>query len=300
MKSFTAYTITAEHAGLSVETYLKQVLQLSGRKLQKLTRQKGIRLGNKPTFLTRLLKNGDILRILTLEDSGYGVEPESGAVSILFEDEDVLVIDKPPYQLVHPAGRTTHGTVANYLAFELSRRGILCTIRPLHRLDRDTSGCLLFAKNAQSQTRLEEQLKERRLKRSYQALVELAPQPSDGTIDAAIGEHPSQPNRRAVTPKGDSAVTHYRTRQSYNNGALLELELDTGRTHQIRVHLAHIGSPLLGDGMYGKRSPLLSRQALHAYRIRFFQPSSGEEICVEAPLPNDFLRAISALEKGSM
>lgn len=296
MKSFTTYCIAPEHDGLSIEAYLKQVLHFSGRRLQKLTRQKGILLGNKKAFLQRLLKADDALRILTLEDSGYGVEPETGPISILFEDDDVLVIDKPPGLLVHPAGQTKSGTLANYLAGNLKQRKLNCTIRPLHRLDRDTSGCVIFAKNALSQSILETQLKTQFLKRRYQALVSVVPS-NEGSIDAPIGQHPTRANRRAVRASGDAALTHYRILESHAKGALLELELATGRTHQIRVHLAHIGSPILGDGMYGKRSPLIKRQALHACSIRFRQPVSGCEITVDSPLPPDFMSALDMLKK---
>ncbi len=297
MKSFTTYRIAAEHDGLSIETYLKQVLQFSGRRLQKLTRQKGILLGGKKTFLQHILKAGDALRILTLEDCGYGVEAEIGPLSILFEDDDVLVVDKPPGLLVHPAGQTASGTLANYLAGNLKQRGINCTIRPLHRLDRDTSGCVIFAKNALSQHKLEVQLKTGLLKRRYQALVRIVPAASEGSVDAPIGRHPTRPNRRAVSASGDAALTHYRLLERYAGGALLELELATGRTHQIRVHLAHIGSPILGDGMYGKRCPFIKRQALHACSLRFIQPSNGREITVDAPLPPDFKAALENLKK---
>ena len=294
MKTFTTHTIKEEHAGLSVESYLKQVLLFSGRSLQKLTRQKGIMLGKKPAFLKRILKTGDCLRILTLEDAGYGVEPEEGPVSILFEDEDILVADKPPGMLVHPSGQTSRSTLANYLAGNFKQRGIRCTIRPLHRLDRDTSGCVIFAKNALSQSRLETQLKSHALCRRYKALVAKAPAAASGSIDAPIGPHPARPNRRAVRAGGDAALTHYQTRESYPGGALLELELATGRTHQIRVHLAHVGSPILGDAMYGQRSQLIARQALHAFAVSFLHPADGREITNEAPLPQDFATAIAA------
>lgn len=298
MKSFTHYTIAAEHDGLSIETYLKQVLHISGRRLQKLTRQKGICVGGKPAFLKRPLKAGDRLRILTLEDAGYGVEPEADTISILYEDDDVLVVDKPAGLLVHPSGQTSSGTLANYLAGNLADRNIRCTIRPLHRLDRDTSGCVLFAKHAAGQTKLEAQLKDHTLARRYLALTTVAPLPADGCIDAPIGAHPTRPNRRAIRSGGDAALTHYETCETYAAGALLSLSLATGRTHQIRVHLAHIGSPLLGDAMYGKRSPLISRQALHACSLRFTHPVSGREVSVESPLPPDFQAAIEKLKNA--
>lgn len=297
MKSFENYKILPEHAGLTVENYLKHVLQHSGRKLQKLTRQKGLFLNGKPVYLQRQLKANDTLRVLVLEDAAYGVQPEPGDIEILYEDDYVLVLNKPPYQLVHPTGQTTSGTLANYLAYHLAKRGILSTIRPLHRLDRDTSGCVIFAKTANSQTLLEQQLKDRTLKRGYLAAIDGHLQPPAGTINAPIGPHAKSPNRRAISPQGEPAITHYQTINKFAAISLLELTLDTGRTHQIRVHLSHLGHPVFGDKMYGTRSPLISRQALHASTVSFEQPGSKELITVTAPLPSDFKRLIDSCSK---
>lgn len=295
MKSFQTHKILEEHAGLTVEAYLKQILGHSGRKLQKLTRQKGILINNRPAFLQKQLKANDRLRVLVLEDTSYGVQPEPGDIDILYEDEHLLVVNKPAYQLVHPTGQTTGGTLANYMAYHLAERGTVSTIRPVHRLDRETSGCVIFAKDAHSQFQLEQQLKERTLKRTYQALVKGIIQPPAGTIDAPIGPHPTLPNRRAVSPHGEEAVTHYQTTRTFSDAALLEVNLDTGRTHQIRVHLAHLGHPLIGDRMYGLRSPLISRQALHAAAVSFSGLSDNNPITVTAPLPADFTRLLDLL-----
>lgn len=292
MKSFTTYKVTKEHEGLTLEEYLKTILQYSGRKIQKLTRQKGIFLNGKKVFLQRKIKSQDVLRVLIAQDINYGVEPEDGRVEILYEDEYMLVVNKPAYQLVHPTGQTTKGTLANYLAHHLQQQGVITTIRPIHRLDRETSGCVIFAKDDRSQFILEQQLKDRTLKRVYWALVKGTIHPSSATIDVPIGFHPTMANRRAVREKGDPAITHYRTLQNFSETSLIELQLDTGRTHQIRVHLAHIGYPLLGDGMYGIRTSWLSRQALHASSVSFNHLKSQQPITVQAPLPPDLIRVI--------
>lgn len=297
MKSFRTYTIEPQHAGLTVEQYLRQVLGTSGRSLQKLTRAKGLYLNGQPAYLRRPLKAGHTLRVLSLGDEGYGVEPQPGSVEILYEDAAVIVLNKPAGLLVHPAGQTTGGTLANLLAHHWQQAGILATIRAIHRLDRDTSGCVVFAKSARSQALLEEQLKSRHLHRVYWALAAGAVAPAAGVIDAPIGPAPGQPNRRAVTAAGEPAVTRYRTLRTLGGATLLELALETGRTHQIRVHLAHLGYPLLGDGMYGKRSPAIARQALHASSVTFQSIASQSEILVKAPLPADFLQAIAYFEK---
>lgn len=293
MKSYTTYKVAKEHAGLALENYLKEILQYSGRKIQKLTRQKGILLNGKAVFLQKKIKSEDTLRVLNPEDTAYGVQPEKGPVEILYEDEYVLVLNKPAYQLVHPTGQTASGTLANYLAYELQQRSILTTVRPVHRLDRETSGCILFAKDSRSQFILEQQLKERSLKRLYWALVKGSAQPPSGTINAPIGPHPSQGNRRSISEKGEQAITHFQTIRSFPAVSLLELTLDTGRTHQIRLHLAHIGHPIIGDGMYGIRSSAIRRQALHAASITFRHIKDKHEITVEAPLPTDFANAVN-------
>ena len=287
MKKYDIFVIGSEHQGLTVEEYLKSILSCSGRKIQKLTRQKGILLNKKSPYLQKKVKKGDVLNVLIQEDRSYGVTPQTGTLDILYQDSQIIVLNKPPQMLVHPTGHTALGTLANYLADYFQQQGEVSTIRPLHRLDRDTSGCVIFAKDAHSQSLLEEQLRSGQLKRTYYAVIEGSIDPPNGTIDAPIGLHPSKPNRRAVVEAGEKAVTHYRTLKNVNNLSLLDISLETGRTHQIRVHLAHAGHPIIGDRMYGNASPLISRQALHGAKVGFLHPADKKEIIVQAPLPPD-------------
>lgn len=296
MRSFASYKVEQEHNGLTLEIYLKEILQYSGRKIQKLTRQKGIFLNGKSVFLQKKISTADTIRVLVSEDTAYGVHPEQGSIEILYEDEYLLVLNKPPRQLVHPTGQTTSGTLANHLAYHFKEQGIVSTVRPIHRLDRDTSGCVLFAKDGRSQFILEQQLAANELKRTYWALVKGIPVPPADTIDLPIGTHPTMPNRRAIHIQGERAITHYQTLKAFLPAAasLLELQLETGRTHQIRLHLAHLGYPIIGDGMYGVRSPLISRQALHAHSVTFYHIKNNQEITVQAPLPADFSQVLSS------
>lgn len=295
MKQLQTYIIAPAHAGLTVEEYIKKVAGYSGRALQKLTRSKGILLNNKPVFLQRKLKTDDQLRIRLARDADYGVTPEAGAIEILYEDEQVIVLNKPPRQLVHPTGQTTHGTLANFLAHALQARGELCTIRPVHRLDRDTSGCIVIAKTAHAQAALTEQQQNGQFKRTYQALVSGQPTPPTGSICLPLGKDPHHPNRRMVTATGQPAVTHYQTLQTFPQATLLTLQLETGRTHQIRVHTAHLGHPIIGDKMYGKASLLISRQFLHAAAVTFTHLVSGDPVEVTAPLTPDLALALTQL-----
>lgn len=287
MKLFLKYTVAEEYRGLTVEVYLKHILQHSGRKVQKLTRQKGILVNGKTVYLQRKLIPGDILSILVPEDTSYGVKPEPGPVEILFEDDYIVILNKPPYLLVHPVGQTSQGTLANYLAYYYQQSRKVCTIRPLHRLDRETSGCVVFAKDARTQTLLEKCLHNGTLKRTYLAIVQGIVIPAAGTIDAQIGPHPTLPNRRSIGNNGDPAITHYKTVQTWGNTSLLELTLETGRTHQIRLHLKYIGHEIVGDKMYGSRSQLIARQALHAVSVSLIHPKDNRRITVHAPIPPD-------------
>ena len=294
MKKYNNFTVAPEHTGLTVEQYINTVLQYSRRSVQRLTRQKGIQLNNSAAFLKRQVKSGDIIKI-RIPDETVAITPEEGGIDILYEDSFLFVVNKPPYQLVHPAGRTVSGTTANYLAWYCQENGLGITVRPIHRLDRNTSGCVLFATDARTQYLLEEQMKQNRLSRIYQALVKGILPAESGTFDMPIGPHPSQPNRRRVCQDGESAITHYRVLEQYGGFSLAELTLQTGRTHQIRVHLAAAGYPVVGDSMYGEPSRLIRRQALHASAITFHHPDNKKITTVRAPMPTDFLQALTAV-----
>ena len=295
MKHYQKYIVEGEQAGLNVESYLKNYAGYSGRRLQKLTRAKGILLNGKNAFLQRSLKAGDQLKVLVLEDQSYGVEPEEGPIDILYEDNDLIILNKPAGQLVHPAGHTTGGTLANHLAFYLKNKGELSIIRPLHRLDLDTSGCIAFAKNAHTQTVLEKQLQNGTMKRSYVALVKGNLETEEGLIDAPIGVDRHRANRRMVCPDGEEARTYYQVEKAFSGFSLLALNLETGRTHQIRVHLAYLGYPVVGDRMYGSYSPLIGRQALHAFKLELNYPHEDKKLNITAPLPEDILTLIDKL-----
>ena len=298
MKKYKNFTVAPEHKGLTVEQYIVAVLQYSRRSVQRLTRQKGIQLNSAPAFLKRPVKTGDIIKI-RISDDTVAIVAEKGGIDILYEDSRLFVINKPPYQLVHPAGRTASGTTANYLAGYCQEKGLGITVRPIHRLDRNTSGCVLFAADAHTQYLLEEQMKQNCLHRIYQALVKGILPADKGTFDMPIGPHPSQPNRRWVCQNGERAITHYRVLEIYGRFSLVELTLETGRTHQIRVHLAAAGYPVVGDAMYGEPSRLIARQALHAAAITFHHPDNKKITTVKAPLPTDFSQALTAVSRAA-
>ncbi|MDP2675461.1 MAG: RluA family pseudouridine synthase [Dehalococcoidia bacterium] len=219
-------------------------------------------------------------------------------VTVIYQDEDVIVVDKPPGLTVHPAPGHPSGTLVNALlalAPELADVGD--KIRPgiVHRLDRDTSGLLVVARTERARAGLTRQLKQREVSKTYLALVQGVPKPPQGTIEAPIGRHPRNRKKMAVIAGGREAETRYRLRETVDGFALLEVEPVTGRTHQIRVHLAAIGHPVVGDAVYGKRSELVGRQFLHAWRLAFDLPSSGRRVEFESPLPADLRAALARL-----
>lgn len=295
--AFDSYTVTQAESALTVRNFLR-LHHISARQVQKLTRSKGILKNGRPAFLQATLRAGDVIKIRQLTPTKSNLTAENLPLTILYEDDDLLIVNKPPRQLVHPTGRTTHGTLANAVIYHLEKSGQPLLLYPLHRLDRDTSGCVIFAKNTEAERALTEQRDRHTLTRTYIALVQGISPHTDGTINLPIGKHPTQPNRRAIRTDGDPAITHYRLLHRYDNYSLLELNLETGRTHQIRLHLAAIDLPILGDNMYGTHSPLIKRQALHALKTTFTHPRTNKHITIEAPLTEDITNAINIIENN--
>ena len=226
--------------------------------------------------------------------------PEAIPLTIIYQDGDIIVLDKPAGLTVHPAPGHPSGTLVNaLLAACPDLRGIAGTLRPgiVHRLDKDTSGLMVVAKNDRAQRSLQRQLKEREVRKTYLALVKGVPAPREGTIEAPIGRHPKNRKKMAVVADGREATTRYRVREEIAGGqySLLEVEPVTGRTHQIRVHLAAVGHPVVGDATYGRPSAAVGRQFLHAHKLAFAMPLGGRAVEFESPLPADLREALSRL-----
>ena len=235
-----------------------------------------------------MLHTGDIVSYeLPIVSS---VTPEQLPLVIVYEDADLLIIDKPAGQLVHPTTREAHGTVANAVLGFYEEHGTRLDFHPCHRLDRNTTGLLLIAKHPEVQYQM---AKQNTLTREYLALIDGALTPPIGTIDAPIARALPSIILRCVSPNGKPARTHYQTEWTNGRHTLLRLRLDTGRTHQIRVHLAHLGHPLLGDDLYGGRTDLIPRHALHSAQLTLTHPRTGERLSIASPLPNDMARILS-------
>ncbi|MEZ5498602.1 MAG: 23S rRNA pseudouridine(1911/1915/1917) synthase RluD [Steroidobacteraceae bacterium] len=256
------------------------------------------------------LRGGEVLRLAARLPEEGGVEPERMAIEVLYQDEDLMVINKAPGVVVHPGAGNRHGTLQHGLLALDAKLGAVPRCGIVHRLDKDTSGVMVIARNLASHTALVAALAEREIEREYVALVMGEPT-AGGTVDAAIARHRSQRTRMAVRSDGRAAVTHFRIAERFRGYTLLQLRLETGRTHQIRVHMAHIGHPIIGDPQYGGRRRLAAglsaatraalaafpRQALHAARIALAQPRSAQPIEVTAPVPADLAQLLRQLRR---
>ncbi|GIP31353.1 RluA family pseudouridine synthase [Paenibacillus sp. J2TS4] len=238
-----------------------------------------------------------LIRLFPAENSGY--EPEWMDLDVLYEDDYCLVVNKPAGMAVHPTDRGGRGTLANAVASYYESTGQACRVRHIHRLDEDTTGPVLYGKNEFAQLILDEKLRDNEMERFYVALVAGQVKPEQGTIQAPIGRDRHHSQRRRVSRKtGQAAMTRYETLESYAGATLLKLKLETGRTHQIRVHLSYIDHPIIGDLLYGGRTASISRQALHGLALSFPHPLTREIVAVEAPLPDDLANLIQACSEG--
>ncbi len=264
-------------------------LRLSRGLLRRMRSGGAVYLNGQPAYITQRGQTGDELAI-EFADSQSALEPEPIPLDIVYEDSSVLVVNKPAGLAVHPTRTYPAGTLANGIAALWKERGYRRRVRLLHRLDRETSGLLMVAKEPYAYQRLSLQFQDGTLKRRYLALVAGSLQEPSGTICQPIGRQlggGGHSLRRSVATDGREAVTHYELLQRYQGCSLVRLSLETGRTHQIRVHMAWLGHPLLGDDMYGGPTQWFNRQALHAYAMEFVHPRSGLVVKLRVPVPAD-------------
>ncbi|MEE8672247.1 MAG: RluA family pseudouridine synthase [Heyndrickxia faecalis] len=248
------------------------------------------------------LQTGDLVEIEVPEPELPDIEPEDLHLDIYYEDADVLVVNKPKGMVVHPSNGHFTGTLVNGLMYHCKDlSGINGVLRPgiVHRIDKDTSGLLMVAKNDYAHEKLAAQLSEKTVTRKYFALVHGNIPHEAGTIDAPIGRDPADRQRMAVVDNGKDAVTHFHVLERFDRYTFIECRLETGRTHQIRVHMKYIGHPLAGDPKYGPKKTIdFGGQALHAGVLGFRHPRTGETLTFEAPLPDDFAHLLNTLRRG--
>jgi 23S rRNA pseudouridine1911/1915/1917 synthase len=294
MSSCSAFHVTSEHAGERFDRFASsQLPELSRSRVQALIRSGDIRLNGAAARASEALKAGDEITTAIPDAAPLEeLEAEDIPLAILHEDGDLVVIDKPAGLVVHPGAGNPTGTLVQALLHHCQDlSGIGGVERPgiVHRLDKETSGCLVIAKNDAAHQSLAAQFADRTVEKIYLAIAEGAPRRASGVIDAAIGRHRSHRQKMAVdlTGKGREAVTHYRVLAQADGLSLIECRPKTGRTHQIRVHLKHLGHPLAGDPIYGRRGKF-TRHLLHAWKLSFDHPRSGARLSFTSPVPADF------------
>lgn len=293
----TRHELTADRAGERLDVFLaRSVPDLSRAHAQRLIDEDRVRVNGRAARASLRLQPGDAVQAEVPAPQPLALAPQPLALRVVYEDADVIVVDKPAGLTVHPAPGHPDGTLVNaLLAHCADLGGIEGTLRPgiVHRLDKDTSGLLMVAKNDRAQLALSAQIARHEVLKAYLVMVAGHP-PRGGVIDAPIGRHPAQRRRMAVVAEGRPARTHYRAVDEIGANTLAAAVLETGRTHQVRVHFAAIGHPVIGDPVYGHRSDLLGRQFLHAWRLGFHHPATGAWIELEAPLPPDLAAAMRA------
>ena len=294
-----------EDEGMRLDKFLSvRVEELTRSAAERLAEQGQVSSGGKTLEKKYRLRAGDAIEVILPEPVGLDILPEAIPLDIRYEDADLLVVNKPKGMVVHPAAGHAGGTLVNALLAHCgdSLSGINGVIRPgiVHRIDKDTSGLLIVAKNDFAHQRLAEQIKEHSFTRMYEAVVHGNLKEDPGTIDAPIGRHPTDRKRMAVTEKNSRhAVTHFEVLARYKGFTHVRLKLETGRTHQIRVHMAYIGHPVAGDPVYGPKKPVpnLDGQCLHARVIGFVHPRTGEYLEITSELPSYFTAFLEKLKK---
>lgn len=302
------YTVEESQSGMRLDKFLTEIYPDQTRSfLQKLVKSGEIKVNGKPVIKAGfVVEGGDQVSASIPTPQAVEIEAENIPLDILYEDADVLIVNKPKGMVVHPSAGHYSGTLVNAIMYHCadSLSGINGEIRPgiVHRIDMDTTGALIICKNDAAHVDIAEQIKEHTVTRRYRGIVCGVVKEDEGTIEGAIGRHPTQRKKMAINEKnGKPAITHYKVLQRFAKYTYMEFRLETGRTHQIRVHMASIGHPLLGDELYGNPKNLamkgLQGQTLHAMVIGFVHPTTHEYMEFEAPLPEYFQNILKKLPK---
>lgn len=291
--------------GIKIREYLKTELGLSTRLIRSASIDKRIFVNDQVVKMNRVLNAGEIIKIDLAKDESQDIAPEKMDIDIVYEDEDILVVNKKPFMVVHPTKSYQSGTLANGVINYFMETNQNCIVRLVSRLDMNTSGLIIIAKNQFSHGTLSKAMSENKVNKRYLAVVHGIFDTKEGTIDLPIYRPEGIENgtRRIIDERGQRSITHYKVIEEFNGSSLVECKLETGRTHQIRVHLSHLGHSIYGDTLYGygeEEEELIKRQALHAYGLDFKSPRSGKELTLNSDLPDDMKELIEILKSSKL
>ena len=289
-----SYQIDKDEHYDNVLHVLKEQFLLSDRLITKLKKANKIYLNSLPTYTKKSVTVGDTVSVLIdFEEDNSNIVASNIPLNIIYEDDYLLVLNKPANIAIHPSILHFDNSLSNGVKFYFDKLGLKKKIRIVNRLDKNTSGIVILAKNEYIQECLIKQMKTNEFKKEYLAIAKGILESKSGTLNFPIARKEGSIIERTVSSDGDSAITHYDVVKEFNNLSLVHIVLETGRTHQIRVHFSYIGHPILGDTLYGSPSKLINRQALHSYKLTFIHPVTKKVVSLEAPLPNDIKNIIN-------
>ncbi|WP_294353318.1 RluA family pseudouridine synthase [uncultured Clostridium sp.] len=292
--------VDKKYEGATIREFLKEELGLSTRLIRSAALENRVLVNKNSVRMRFVLHEDDEVVVKLQRKESQNIEPEDIPIDVVYEDEDIIVVNKQPNIVVHPTRRHPSGTLANGILYYFKQTNQSCIVRLVSRLDMDTSGLIIIGKNQFAHMALSKEMQENNLEKRYLAVVHGHLKEKEGTIDAPIYRPEGEDSiQRIVDERGQRSITHYKVIESYKDADLVECLLETGRTHQIRVHLSHLGHPIYGDSLYGygeEEKELITRQALHAYGLDFKSPRTKEILSLRADLPEDIKSLIEQLK----